>query len=564
MMRHSCLPQTLLAVSLLLAASAAFGQSAGAVVSGDSTVAEPSSELRLPDMNEEARAVAPQDVDAPPLPAASALPAPAQEPPMPAAAELAIPESAYRTEATLGSGTTAGQGATFTEASVGAGLWDAVSASLSIYRPSADPSFGMTFSHDSLDGFAFHDPGEGYYERTTSLSGRVKGSAGGLSAWGFSAGFDDEAYGLQGLSTDFYGVGHRYFDARGDYRRSLGSLLGGALSASAVADGSYASRSLELSQDDLDGVLNVNEVILAPSASLGWKNGRLDLTLDGAYDFRGLTGLSSSDEPDDRYSHRAGADLKASLEWSDALAVGASVGVVSSSSFPVLVPFSLSADAALGTFAVLSVKGGLRTDTRSFADAWRDNPYLDVGELPPDDARWFGAGKIDFFLLPGLVARAGADWASSLADGGRIVPVEPADGSARGLYTYEIDDYRTLLSSFSLRWAKGGASVSAGWEADLLDAPVVGKSRRLTGQLEYRDPAEGYGAAVSSSVGWDGDGFDLPVLDLSGFIRLTKEIRFIVQADDVAAAFKGEDGRTRWSPYLTSGFQASARFQLSF
>jgi len=307
----------------------------------------------------------------------------------------------------------------------------------------------------------------------------------------------------------------------------------------------------------------VNEVSTSPTASLGWNLGKLALSLDGEYDFRGLLGLSSSDEPDDRYSHRGRADLRADLEWSTALAFGASVGFASSTSFPVLVPFSLSADAALGTFASVSLEGGLRADTRLFADAWKENPYLDVGELPPDDARWYGSGKIDVFLLPGLTARIGADWASSLSDGGRIVPIEPIDGSSRGLYLFGVDDYRTLLSSFALRWTKGGASASAGWEADWLDEPVLGKAQRLKGQLEYRDPAESFGAAISSSIGYDEDGFDLPIVDASGFVRLSREIRFIVELDDIAAAFEGKDGRTRWDPYLTGGFQASARFQMS-
>jgi hypothetical protein len=56
---------------------------------------------------------------------------------------------------------------------------------------------------------------------------------------------------------------------------------------------------------------------------------------------------------------------------------------------------------------------------------------------------------------------------------------------------------------------------------------------------------------------------DTPILDASGFVRLTPEIRFIAEIRDVAAAFLGEDGRSLWEPYLTGGFQASVRILIS-
>lgn len=527
-------------------------------------------ELRLPDMAEEARAVAPQDVEAP-LPPAAVLPAPTEAPPLPAERELAIPESAYRTEASLASGPADGAGATFTEASVGAGLWDGVSASLSIYRPGSDPSFGLTFSHEALDGIAFHEAGTGFYERRTALSGRVRGSATSAGAWGGSAGFSDEGYGLQGLSADFSGVSYRRFDAKGDIRRSFGSLWGGDLSASLEADGLYVSRVLEIRGSDPSGIAGVDEASASPEASLSWRFGKLELSLGGSYDFRGILGLDSDDESDRRYSHRAGADLRADYEVSSFLDLGASVGFSSSTDIPVLVPFSLSAEAGLGSLASLSVAGGLRTETRLLSDAWKWNPYLDLGELPPDDARWYGEGAVDVFLAPGLTARVGGVWESSLGDGGRIAPVEPVgyDSAAgvyeRGLYTYVIEDYRTFATSASLRWTRGGAGASVGWEADWLDEPAVGAVQRLKTQLEYRDPAEQYGAAATAAFGFGGDsgGAELPLLDASGFVRLSRELRMVVQIDDLLAAFEGKDGRTRWEPYLTSGFRASVRLQMS-
>lgn len=522
-------------------------------------------EVRLPDLEEEVGSVAPRDVEAP-LPAFPALPLPADEPPLPADRELAIPESAYRTEATLDTAARTALRETFTEASVGTGLWDAISANLSIYRPGSDPSFSMTFSHDMKDGFAFRDPGRGFSERRTALNGRVRGAFGERDSWTLSASFLDEAAGLQGRSDDFYGVSHRWFDVAGGYERTLGSALRGSLEAFATAGFSSAGRALELAQAAPAGLLNVDEISATPGAGLALRYRTFDLTLQGAYDFRGLFGLPDGAEPLDRLSHHGRADLSARWTPSSSLELGAAVGWAASTSFPLLVPFRLSADAGLGGAAALSVEGGLRTDTVRLAGLWRGNPYLDVGVLPPDDARWYAKSKLDFFLVPGLTVGGGAEWALSLDGGGRAVPVWVDD--SRALFDYSIEEYATLLTRVGLRWALGGASLSASWEADWLDAPVVGEAQRLKGELEYRDRNEAFGGACSASADFSGllfgsPSFQVPVLSANGFVRLSPEIRFIAELVDIFAAFLGEDGRTRWAPYLTSGFQASARILIS-
>ena len=517
-------------------------------------------EVRLPDMEEEVRSLVPKDVDAP-LPPLKPLPLPAGAPPLPPDLEPAIPESAYKTEATLDTAPRVSLGETFSEASVGTGLWDAVSASLSIYRPGSDPSFSMTFAHDMMDGFAYHRNGQGFSERRTSLNGRVRGVFEDMGVWSLSAGFLDEATGLQGRSLDFHGVSHRYFDLRGDYKRPLGDLFGGTLEARTAAALSSASLSFEIANNAAAGILNAAELSASPSAGIFWRRGPYGLSLDGEYDFRGLVGLENGDIPDERSSQRARADLSGQWDVSSSLGLKAAVGFAASSSFAVLVPFRLSADAGLGDLASLTVDGGLRTATGRFSDQWRRNPYLDIGELPPDDARWFAESKVDVFLVPGLIARVGADWASSLSGGGRLVPFWKDD--SRALFSYTIEEYETFLSRVGLRLVRGGATISASWEADWLDGPVVGEKQRVKTELEYRERNEAYGGAFSASFGFSDSEMEAPILDAGGFVRLTPEIRFIAEFRDAAAAFLGKDGRSFWEPYLSSGFQASARILIS-
>lgn len=544
-------------------AAAAFGAAAAAPLPAAAQSAPvPEGSLALPDMDSEVRGIVSPDVDAP-LPPLPPLGLPSLDLPLPAGAGLAIPESAYRTEAAAVEAP-ADPGTVFTEASVGAAMWDGVSASLSVERPGADTSFGMAFSHDSADGFAFRGAGEGFNERRTSVSGRVRGSLGIGSGWSLSASFSDEAHGLQRRSRDFYGVSHRFLDVEAGVRAPLGPFR-----ARAAMGASSAARALELAEADPGGILGAQELALAPRLGLDWTADRLTASLDGFFDFVGLLGVPEGLGPSDRSSHRGGAVASLGFDVSEALALGGSVSFSTSKAFPVLVPFSLSVDAGLPPYAAVSAKGGLATELSLLGDLWRENPYLDVGADRAEDARWFAAAKADLFLPLGFASRFGAEWRRSLDGGGRVLPAAPAADSARGLYGYSSTAYHAFATEAGLSWrlagpgGSGSASLGASWRADWLDPRPLSRAHRLSADAEYLAADDAFGVLATLSADLDATGTDLPVAGLSCFVRLARGIRLAAEASDILAAANGRDGRAAFAPYLARGFQASAKILLS-
>ena len=525
---------------------------------GEPPVAD--SPLRLPDTESEVRSVLPGSMEAP-LPPLPAVPPPEGAPPLPAVGELAVPESAYKAQASPEEAGESERGETVVDAQIGTGIWSAVAAKLSLYRPGT-VSYGLGFAHESADGFAFHDAGEGYSLRRSSVNARVDGAASGGAAWAVSAAFSDESDGLQGRSADFSAVSHRYLDGRASYERPLG-----VFGVRTSLDATLASRSLERAAtvDADDGA--IRELFLAPRLGLDWERGKVILSIDGSYDLRSLfTDADISDDP----IQRIRGELSAKYEWSPSLVLGTSVGVASSSSFPFLAPFSLQVEAGIGGLVAFSGSGGLASDGASLAAAWRENPYLEAGEALPDDARWFARSRVDLFGPKNVSFRLGADWARSLSDGGRLVPIAPSEGSTRALYAYAVEEYEPFTTPASVRKRFGAPGAAAaltiigfGWAADWLDEPVLGEAQRLTADLEFRGKNEAYGGSIDSSVGFSADGFELPVVDLGGFIRFNRTVRFLLDFSDIAAAFGGSDGREKYDPYLSAGFRADARIQIS-
>lgn len=511
--------------------------------------------VTLPDLSDDVRAVENAPV-AVPVPDLLPVPLPSVSPPLPQEQQITIPESALTEAAGLDDLTRPSRSDTYGEAMVGASLWNGVAANLSLYRPGADPSFSIMFSHETLDGFAYHETGSGYSSRETMLQGDFRGGISQGLLWSLSAAFNDQSNGLQGQSQDFYGISHRYLTLIPGIRFPLG-----AFTVYSELETTTAALSLERGQSTVTGDVRAQELGLHPKVGIEWVRDTIRLSLEGNYQFYGLINNPETISQEDRVSQQGEAILAASFDISPAFQTGASVGIGTNSDLTWYVPFVLWFDAGLFDVLSVSVKGGLESTVQSLRELWELNPYTDIGPVSPIDAHWFAGGTIHLYPWKALTLRLQSDWQTSYGGTGWIMPLDEWN-SNRGLYSYEQRSYDLLNTRLELRNSWQRVDAGLGLASQWMDKKR-GRSQELYGSLEYRDEGGRFGAAGTFAFPFDSQGIDTPILDMNAFIDFGGGIRLIVDVTDLFMAFQGTEGRIIWEPYLETGFQAGLRLQFT-
>lgn len=516
----------------------------------------PGSTITLPDLSDDVRAVenAPVTVPGPDL---LPVPLPALPPPLPQEEEIRIPESALTATGRINVLPGQTRNDTYGEAMVGASLWDGLAAHLSLYRPSSDPSFSIIFSHETQDGFAFHDAGSGFSYRETTLQGNFRGGKDQGLLWSLTGAFTDQSNGLQGQSQDFSSISHRYLTLNPAIRLPLG-----VFTAYSELSGSSAALSLERGQNPVTGDVRAQELGLRPTVGIEWAREALRISLEGTYTFYGLINNPASVAEGDRLVQQGELALASSFDISPALQTGATLGIGTNTALAWYVPFALWFDAGLNDYISLSVKGGFESKVRSLRDIWELNPYTDIGGEPSVDAHWFAGAVVNLYPAKAMTLRLAGDWKSSSGNTGDTILMNFQSGSSRALYSYESRPFNELNTRLELRNSWQHADAVLGWAAKWLDRDTP-RVHEVYGSLEYRAENDRYGTALTGSIALDANGVDLPRLDTNVYLRLGSGIRLIGDIEDLFAAFRGSEGRIRWEPYLEKGFQAGLRLQFT-
>lgn len=537
----------------LFAATAFFMLSGLTLIQAQSTS---NTTVTLPDISEDVRAVENAPVTVPP-PDLLPVPIPSVAPPLPQEQEITIPESTLTAATNLDARSRQSSNDTFSEATVGAFLWDGVAANLSLYKPSSDPSFSIIFSHETQDGFAFHEAGSGFSYRQTRLQGNFRGGIQDSLLWSLSAAFVDQSNGLQGQSQDFYGISHRYLEIVPSIRYPMGLFT-----VYSELETTSGALSLERGQNSFTGDVRSQELGLHPSIGIEWAKDMMRFTLDGTYFFYGLINNPESVADSDRFSQQGQVSLGASFDISPAFQAGASVGIGSNTELTWFVPFALWFDVGLADVISASVKGGLESKAQPLRELWQTNPYSDIGPVSGIDAHWFTSSTIDIYPWKSVTLRLKSDWQSSYGGTGRIESLDAQNTDSRGLYGYEQVSFQMLNTRLEVRNSWQSTDLAIGLSSQWLDKDKK-RAQQLYGSLEYRDENDRFGTAGTLTMDFDYTGVDIPSIDLNAFMRLGGGIRLVAEVSDLLMAFQGSEGRVIWAPYISTGFQAGLRLQFT-
>ncbi|MCX7029798.1 MAG: hypothetical protein NTU62_06710, partial [Spirochaetes bacterium] len=299
--------------------------------------------------------------------------------PLPEPGALAIGEPSLPSAA----GTVAGQpagvtgGPLATQAALGVGTLRGVSAGVKL-SATGTPGLEVSFTHESLDGFAGNPPGSGFDLREDQLSTAIA-----LHPWGadltVEGSWHDRAQGLQGIG------------GTGGYTsltvRSIGggvSLSGRPVSWLTLAGG------LEVANDELVFAkkatpLPISELGVAPSVSATAAFGRWTIDLSARYEFHAGTLILDPFVN----GHRFRTDLSAGVELAPGWLLEGAVGWHWTGEGVSAVPFFLGLSGAPLSFLTFSLRGGYQAVPVDLADVLAAHSLL----LPTqtiDSEGWFG------------------------------------------------------------------------------------------------------------------------------------------------------------------------------
>ncbi len=161
------------------------------------------------------------------------------------------------------------------EGRLGIGNMNHIVSAVSLYKLGDMPRYKLAFSHEMMDGFAFHPAGSGFSSRKDSIEGFFRFSNSGYLFHG-DASFDDREIGLQGKSS-FLSEIDRLLKVRLGVNKSFGDYL--TLSPEVCSSGVSLLLTGSLPE-------SISEYSIEPKIDLDFSTDKLGLGLTTAYQFR--------------------------------------------------------------------------------------------------------------------------------------------------------------------------------------------------------------------------------------------------------------------------------------
>jgi len=461
-----------------------------------------------------------------------------------AVGEPTIPEAAVEAEGPVRAASTR---LLSSEVQLGAGTPNMISGSMALKTLGPDPRISLQFDHETLDGFAGHNPGSGFSLRNDSLDGGLKVRLAGVDT-DLTGGFKEDETGLQGLGGIYSSALSRSISGTTSFSGSPADWLTLALEAG----GGFDSLTLQGPTP-----LPSSGFRIEPAVSAEARFGVLKIGLETRYWYRDESYPSGGQDQ----LHRLKISSTLGLDLPATLTAQASAGWFLNSAGLSLFPFSLSMTATPLGFLTLSLEGGYKVVPYDLHDILSSNaPALPTALV--DDRGWYSDSSAQLSLTRDLAATIKATY---------MVHDEMPFGSttqdgATGLFPVTQASGKELSTNAGLRWGITQAfSLSAGWTHEFQDRPFFTPIDSITAGFILLDPNGRFGGNLTMSAGPIADGtLQQPVLHASAFWKIVEAVKLQIDGDDLLGPLLGGP---RWSIardlYITPGFRLSGSLGMS-
>lgn len=452
----------------------------------------------------------------------------------------------------------------FFTAGLGAASVQSVFADIELYRITDISRFDLGYEHRSADGFAFHDPGSGYFVQRNALAAELDIDTGERTTGGFEAGYEDLRRGLQELSPN-YSVENRTLDAT----VRLAYALDERVSLLFEGDASHSRRLLtDLRADAYEGTTPAEERDrdemfnrFTPEFGVRFEWPRFALHSAVLYD-------ALVNEAD---GFPTVSRVEGTLAVEGVLPAGITLRAEGAGAYRfddgVYFPIEGALEYRGAERWSLTLGGGLRYSEALPVDLWSRYPTLGVPEAeePPGlTERLFVEGGLEVVLLPERLTVGGevswSDWEDRLvAD-----EFDESEGYYPLAYRDEEEfDYTVAATLTILPWLL----LDGEWHARTLDRPTGDpENEAVLGVRVERGIVE---AAATTTTPIDGE-VAVPRIDVESTFTLTENLSLELFARDLLAPTL-EDGRglggtepTSADPFIQEGLEIGALLRISY
>jgi hypothetical protein len=429
------------------------------------------------------------------------------------------------------------------EALLGAGMENTIMGTLGVKTLGLDPRFSLSFSHQTVDGFAGHAPGSGFDMRGDGLSGELALKLGPVLG-DLQGAYREDQRGLQGLSS-YIGLLSRGVGGTAGFSVAPLDWLGIEAKVFAATDSLTLMNPVPFA---------LSEYRLSPELKLDARVSWFRIALAGNYVYRradfGPAGVQEI--------HRVRTTLSMGAELPASMLLEGSVAWFWNSAGASLFPFEVRFSGTPFGFLTFGFGGGYKVVPYDMGDVLASSPWLFPQALS-DDSGWFVDSTVQFSVAKDLTVSGKLSFMASSA------MIDAALDPATGLFLISERPAYRLEVEAGIRWtALAGITLGANWTHEILDRPAFVALDRLAVE----------GIAIEGSGAFGGDfsvaiqagttpSVQLPIVNIGGFIRITEAVQLHLDLDDLLQPALGGP-RYGLYPYEEPGFRVIAQVRLSF